>query len=298
MRRLFPVVLGALIHLPALLGQVACDREPSCKLLHKRLKECDADRRSGLTEHDFVKLCEKRRDRPGTRAQIACSKESRCKPFNACLARGRELDRRALLDRRWEEVSQEASKGSYAKAFTFCDVRKDELKGAMKKRCEELPAQALGALTRELTTLRDGGSIPDKIPRCWELKRVAQRVGQKARQAADDLCLELEAARRLIATRAEVSKVLGGERPFLTYGCQLPRLEEVVRGVRSPFTEKVQAQLIEICLKTLGRAILAKRVPTQTACDVRDVYQAIRELGVKDPGLDPLMEQARKHCDK
>lgn len=296
MRRSRYLAFGALASL-AMVGLGSCDQEPSCKRLHKRMKECGADHGSRLSEADFVKLCEKRRDRPGSRAQIACSKESRCRVFNACLARALARDRQAQLERRWEEVSKAAAAGSFAKAFTFCEVRKDELQGAMKKRCEELPAQALGALTKELTALRDGGRLPENPTRCWELKRVAQRVGPQARRAADDLCVELEVAKQLATTRAEVAEVLGGERPFLTYHCHVLRLKEVVRKVRSPYTEKVQAQLIGLCLKTLGKAILAKRVPTQTRCEVREVYQAIRELGVKDPGLDPLMEQARRHCE-
>ncbi|MDY0001699.1 MAG: hypothetical protein RBU30_10420 [Polyangia bacterium] len=296
MRRPPRISLGALAAL-GLLVLGSCDREPSCKLLHKRIRKCGSDQGAGLSEGSFVKLCEKRRDRPGTRAQIACSREPGCKAFTACLARARDLDRQALLERRWEEVQKAISEGGYSKAFTFCDVRKDELKGVMRERCERLPGQAIAALRKELTDLRDRGAVPEKATRCWELKRVAQRVGAEARRAADDLCHELEASRHLIKARKEVSESLGAEQPFLTYHCHLLRLKDVVAKVRSPYTEKVQAQLVELCLKTLGKAILAKRVPTQQRCEVRETFDAIRELGVKDPGLDPLVEQAKKHCE-
>lgn len=279
-------------------GLAGCDRKPSCKRLHERLSKCEEKGKGTLPQDQFVALCERRKHSPATQAQIACSAESGCKAFRHCMGRAKVASAKALLEKRWKEVMEEAARGSYTKAFTFCDVRWDDLGEDMRKRCKEVPREAVAKLTSTISARRDSGEVPLEASLCWDLKRLASRVGAEARKAADDLCEEVEVARRLAETRKQVETVLTSDPPYLPYHCQLPRVEEMVAKVQSSYTKKAHAEVISLCYKKLGKVLFQKRVPDQKRCEVRDLYEAISALGIQDPDLAPWMDKAREQCEK
>ena len=86
----------------------AGDSKPGCKLLYKRYDKCD---KMPLTQKAFVKLCEKMKDRARTKAEIDCSKESKCGAFKKCLKAARRKGRAERMKKRWTEALAKAKKG-------------------------------------------------------------------------------------------------------------------------------------------------------------------------------------------
>lgn len=278
----------------ALLG---CAAKPSCKQLYERLTKCAKSGTWATNEQRFLEVCEKNKEKPASRAEILCSKETECGPFNACLAKAREQGARALLEKRWKEVEGDLAEGKFTRPLVFCDIRKADLPPDLHAKCEALPRRAVAELTRRIIEARDQGKVPLEGVSCWDLKKLATRVDEAAKKAASDLCVEIMVANQLRETRDAVTRHIGMPRPFLPYHCHPPRFAEAVRKVKSAYTEKARQEMISLCFVKLGKVIFEKRVPDQTRCEVRDLYQAVKTLGFKDPGIDPWMEKAKVLCE-
>lgn len=281
-----------------------CSEKPSCKLLYKRYKSCESSKKKlgDLSESTFVELCEKlkSKEKSSIDDEIACSKHKDCDKFKSCVKDKRKARRAERMKERWKEAMDKAKKGDYGSALSFCRYRKDDLTDELKKECAGLAGKAFGDMMKDITAKRDAGKVDYKTINCWKLKDAAKAVGPDKVKDAETLCKEVDLVRTMERARKDVQKQLGTDLAYSPYYCEIKQVEKMGE-LGSPFAKKLKAELIELCFKKLGKAILDKQVPKmKTYCPsaVKRTYQGIKKYSVKDPDIDKHMEAAAKVCEK
>jgi hypothetical protein len=213
MRKTILVVSGALFALILTMG-VGCGDKPSCKLLYKRYKKCSE---MPLSEDAFLARCNKTKNEKRTKAEIECSKKSKCDEFNQCIsrtagtepsckllyARYRKCDKKPLNEKAFLELCEKRKDTDRVKAEIQCSgesecgafkkcikrARKEERLARVKERLKEALAKAsVDSYSRAMTycQILKGEIVGEMKKKCEALPAKATAALMKEFKAKRD----------------------------------------------------------------------------------------------------------------
>jgi len=282
--------------LAALVG-LACGRGDRCAAVLDRQIECAPTEQRAHLKAARERALAECRARAGSDAAVeaealACAELRGCDEVRRC---GDAIRDRAYARQVMQEIEAALASGERREeALSTC--RFLELRDpGVQQLCGQLFAQALARASAELEAIRDRGGPPEG--RCFDLAMIAERVSPDAKARAELLCRQVDASARARAAIAEARKNIDTrvhEVPFLC----ATAVEDLTR-IDDDWARARLAEVTRACYVELGASLLPAVVPTmQYTCDfhVGQVFKAVHRFQLKDPGLDPWIEQATAKC--
>ncbi len=276
-----------------LLG-TGCSGTPSCKLLYRRLNKCEED--FSIEEERFLEMCNKRKNRPRVKEQIACSKHSNCVKFKKCLD---EAVRKARIADTEQRIDDALKEEKYGQALMICRYSKEILTDALKTKCNEIAASSYDQIKNQAAKMLDDGGVDEARFRvCSELKAAAKEIGGEKVKEAEGICQNLDIAGHSHEAVEKAGEALK-EAKTVPFNCEfsLKRIE----AAGTEFAEKMKEKVIRACYIDLGAAIIEREIPQMKRfCpyQVKTIYNAVKKYEVKDPKIDDLIEKVKPLCEK
>ena len=274
-----------------------CKETPSCKLLYKRLDKCVDD--FALKKDKFLERCEKKKNEPFVKIQIACSKHAECDAFEKCVEAG---EKKRTVQRIKKEIEKALAAGKVKDALTTCRFQKKNLTEGLKKKCAEVVSKEYERVKAKMIKTRDSG-VKYGWQNCSQVKELAKELGVPSKvKEAETLCQELTLADGITRVLKKVAEEMGQPKPILPLGCgsEIDSLKKA--EVQTPWLDAQRKKLIQKCYVELGKKVLEKWLATKPRyCfdfSVRGIYKAVKRHNIQDEGLKKLIEQSRPVCKK
>lgn len=288
--------IACLLFLPAtfLMLSSGCSDTPSCGLLYKRLTECEED--FALEEEKFLDMCNKRRNRPRVKEQIACSKHSNCVKFKKCLDDAVRNARIRDTEQRIEEALKEKR---YSQGLMICRYSREILTEALKTKCNSIAKLSYWEIRDQSANMLGEGGVDEKRFRvCSELKVAAKEIGEEKVKEAEGICQNLDIASHSQEAIEKAREALKDAKT-VPFNCEFSLKRIAAAGTE--FADKMKNKVIRACYIDLGAEIMEKEIPKMKRfCpyQVKMIYNAVKKHRVKDPKIDHLIEQAKPLCEK
>ncbi|MCD6499984.1 MAG: hypothetical protein J7M25_16945 [Deltaproteobacteria bacterium] len=288
------MVLLAAVSAMAATALVGCKDKPSCKLLYKRYNKCEKD--FPMKEKAFLKLCKKMKEKsPAVKEELKCSVKKNCDAFKKCL---KGAKKKAAAARITKEIDKALASKKYGDALSTCKYSKKNLTDDLKKKCADLSASAYKEFLAKATAGRDAGKKKDwKV--CSTLKDAAKAINKTAE--AEAICNEWDMADSIQKTLAKTAAALKKAKVPLPYECDWTAKKLAKIKTPSPWVKKQTKLVVDACYVKVAKKYLAQHLAARykfCGFQMRGILKYVKQFGVKDAELDPLVAKATAICTK
>ncbi len=298
MRRVIFLSILAVI----VMGLSACSKS-ECEKFYDMLVECEGKGEAG-DKAEFVKDCEKDKDKEDSKAILACTKHSKCDEFKGCLEKVFEQEAKKYMEERAKEdikdIEAAITDAKWTETPTGCYLLEDDdTPAGIKEACAKFFEAAHVGLTTQLTEARDNSTkLEDRHTMCFRLSDAAEKTG-KDKAAAETLCKEVDLAAVIPEIVAEVDTFIGEKKAEIPFNCtyNIDRLAEL----ESEWAKGAAQELAKKCFLQLGQVVLDTHVPgMKYSCNfhVKKVFEAAKKFNLSGEAFDARIEEAKALCDK
>ena len=288
---------GLLAFTMGALSVPGCGEGDYCAVVFNKMVECAPAEQKALFEglKDLtLKECRDKKDRDPEleKSELECAKHSSCDDYKKCMDALSDAKNAKKTKKEIETALATGERLDEAlSACKFYDI-KDE--GA-KQLCGALFTKTIAAATADLRAIRDQGGDPEG--KCFDLTLTAEKVSPEAKATAEALCKEVDASRRASEAIAKAKAHLEAKTHEVPFECGTA--VDDLDKIGNDWSRAKLAEVTQSCYVDLGNIILPAMVPTMKyICDyqVEQVYKNVKKYSLKDPALDPWIEQAAAKC--
>jgi hypothetical protein len=266
-----------------------------CEKLASLEKKCrEGDKGLDIPEDLIVGICKAEiENNEQVKQQAECAEKAAddCGAFKKCQATVR-------AQKDIKEIKEATDKGDWSKASIVCEIREKSFEDVpeLKQVCDDMYTKALDTLGKDVEAIRDGKSDKKVFNTCFDYKRMAGKISEDKKKAAEDLCKEANAGANVAKAIEDALSAAKEKKNAVPYKCRMVIKE--LEKIGSDWAKEATKKVAKACYQDLGTVVLAAIVPDMTFCKsaAKEIVTAVDTYGLKGGDLDALVAKAKEKC--